>query len=157
MPTIYQDKYNDERKAEIRYSNASQLKESKGRLKGPSHTTIRRLDQLIPVDDLSQMFDVKELLDTVRKTAKMVTMPTVKQDKRTECNDNVEKMNLERQNNNSETESGDEWELKEDTMDKEWEGARNDITPSRTHAMKTRSQGSLNTEEAANCVKTLGR
>ena len=66
------------------------------------------------------MFDVKELLDTVRKTAKMVTITTVKQDKRRECNDNVGKMNLERQNNNSETESGDEWELKEDTMDKEW-------------------------------------
>ena len=48
---MFKDVDNDERKAEIKYSNASQLKEIKGRLKGPSQTTIRRVDQLIPVDD----------------------------------------------------------------------------------------------------------
>ena len=113
------------------------------------------MDQLIPVDDSSQMIDIKNLLDKVRNTAKMVTSTTEKQDKRKESNVNVKKEHLERQKH-SEIEPGDDWESKEEEIDIDREGARNVITPTRTHSMKTRSQGSLTKEEAANGVKRYG-
>ena len=143
---LFTDKDNDERKAEIKYSNEGQLKEIKGHLIGPSHTTIRRVDQLIPVDDKSQLFDVNKLITAARETAKMVTLQTAKHDTRTEHTDIDEKVNIERKKNKIDTENVDAWESKESRFDKEWEGTKHDKTPSSTHAMHTRSKGYLNTE-----------
>ena len=39
---------------------------------GPTHTTIRRIDQLIPVDDISQLRSVQAMLEDARLTATTV-------------------------------------------------------------------------------------
>jgi hypothetical protein len=63
------------RKARISYTNANQLKtDANGQLAGgPTHESTRCIDQLIPIDDASQLRSVQTMLEKARLTA---TKPT---------------------------------------------------------------------------------
>ena len=74
IPNTFTASDDNARKAEISYANAKELKmNAAGQLSsGPTHTTIRRVDQLIPVDDISQLRSVQAMLEEARINATTV-------------------------------------------------------------------------------------
>ena len=75
---IFTDSDDNTRKAHISYANASQLKmDGAGQLTGrPTQTTIRRVDQPIPIDDISQLRSVQAMLEDARLRATIVGNPS---------------------------------------------------------------------------------
>ena len=59
------------RKADILYHNASQLRLVYNKLIGPGQNTTRQVDQLICLDDRSDIADVRDLLEQARRTASL--------------------------------------------------------------------------------------
>ena len=65
-----------QRKAKITYTNADQLKlNASGQLTGgPTHESHRSIDQLIPIDDASQIRSVQAMLE---KASRIATKPNI--------------------------------------------------------------------------------
>ena len=67
------------RKVDILYHNANQLKLIDNKLIGPGQSTTRLMDQLICLDDRSDMADVRDLLEHARRTASLAGVPPLLQ------------------------------------------------------------------------------
>ena len=104
---IYISSESQIRKVDILYHNANQLKLIDNKLIGPGQSTTRLMDQLICLDDRSDMADVRDLLEHARRTASLAGVPpllqhpannTQQQDAATEQQEDVHEHNTDNGN-----------------------------------------------------------
>ena len=76
---IYISSDSQVRKVDILYHNAKQLRLVDNKLIGHGQTTTRLINQLICLDDRSDMADVRDLLEHARRTASLAGVPPLLQ------------------------------------------------------------------------------